>query len=73
MRPTYVRANVLLRAVDAGESRAFDSQPVTDEKELQHFYGKEQVPRVRYVRERARLDYGKAYDREYELEMLRDR
>jgi len=28
------------------------------------------VPHVKYVRERKRLDYGKAHEDEYELELL---
>ena len=30
------------------------------------------VPRVRYIREKVRLDYGKAHGDEYSLELLED-
>ncbi len=37
---------------------------------LLNFYGKENPPRVKYVREKKRLAYGKAHDDEYELELM---
>jgi hypothetical protein len=36
---------------------------------VKNFYGRDSLPRVRYVRERARVDYGKANQDEYELEL----
>ena len=39
---------------------------------LAHFYGRDNPPRVRYVREKERLDYGKAHEDEYSLELLED-
>lgn len=38
--------------------------------DLDHFYGADQTLRVRYVRERRRLDYGKASEQEYEFELI---
>ena len=49
-----------------------DPGPVTDPARLQHFYGKNTPPKVRYVYERTRLDYGKAHDSEYRLQMLQE-
>lgn len=46
------------------------SEAVTDADRLLNFYGRSKEPRVRYVRERKRLDYGRAHEDEYELEML---
>lgn len=46
------------------------SQAVSDPRILSHFYGQNQQPRVHFVRERARVDYGKALDVEYEFELL---
>jgi hypothetical protein len=46
------------------------SAAITDKARLENFYGRSASPRVRYVRERKRLDYGKAHDDEYELELL---
>jgi hypothetical protein len=48
------------------------SEPIADPAQLEHFYGRGAAPKVRYVRERARLDYGKANENEYELEALED-
>ncbi|WP_050403359.1 bis-aminopropyl spermidine synthase family protein [Bradyrhizobium embrapense] len=53
-----------------GDSRSFVSEAITDRSRLENFYGKSQAPRVRYVRERKRLDYGKASEDEYRLELL---
>ena len=53
-----------------GDPRSFVSEAITDQSRLENFYGKSQAPRVRYVRERKRLDYGKASEDEYRLELL---
>lgn len=53
-----------------GTQRAVQSQPVTDPERLENFYGRSKAPRVRYVREVKRLDYGNAAENEYRLEML---
>ncbi|MCA1370174.1 bis-aminopropyl spermidine synthase family protein [Bradyrhizobium sp. BRP14] len=42
----------------------------TSPERLENFYGKLQAPKVKFVRERKRPDYGKASDDEYELELL---
>jgi predicted methyltransferase len=42
----------------------------TTANRLENFYGKLQPPKVRFVRERKKPDYGKAPDDEYELELL---
>lgn len=42
------------------------------EKRLEGFYGKSQDLRVKYVRESVRVDYGKAPDGSYSLELLGD-
>jgi N4-bis(aminopropyl)spermidine synthase len=46
------------------------SAPIRDEKRLANFYGRDNKPKVRYVRERKRLDYGKAHEDEYSFEWL---
>jgi hypothetical protein len=46
------------------------SEPINDAQRLLNFYGRGTVPHVKYVRERKRLDYGKAHEDEYELELL---
>ncbi|WP_031409606.1 bis-aminopropyl spermidine synthase family protein [Thiomonas sp. FB-Cd] len=42
------------------------------EKRLEDFYGREQNLRVKYVRDANRVDYGKAVDGTYQLELLGD-
>lgn len=68
--PDLRSCNVLLRSVNMEGGGDVTSSPITDPERLEHFYGRDAAPRVRYVRERARLDYGKANDNEYELEPL---
>jgi hypothetical protein len=46
------------------------SAAIADPTRLSNFYGRATFPRVRYVREKVRLDYGKAHEDEYELELL---
>jgi hypothetical protein len=62
----------MLRSVP-GNSAPGPSLPVTDPKELENFYGRENSLRVRYVREKTRVDYGKAHDDEYQFELLEHR
>lgn len=69
--PDLKSCNLFIRAISP-ERKSVVSQPVTDPGSLQHFYGKSLVPRVHYVRERLRLDYGKAHESEYELELLEE-
>lgn len=60
----------LIIASAPGDRPDLASEPITDSVRLQNFYGQSKAPRVKYVRERKRLDYGKAHDDEYELELL---
>jgi N4-bis(aminopropyl)spermidine synthase len=46
------------------------SARITDAARLRNFYGRDSVPRVRYVREKKRLEYGKRHDDEFFLEIL---
>lgn len=68
--PDLRSCNVLLRAVPGNEHRASESLAIDDPGRLENFYGRDSPPRVRYVRERARVDYGKAHQDEYELELM---
>jgi len=45
---------------------------ITDPQRLANFYGMSQAPRVRFVRELKRLDYGMAHEEEYRLELLEE-
>lgn len=67
--PDLKSCNVMLKAVP-GNERSVKSEPIADPERLANFYGRDALPRVRYVRERARVDYGKAHSDEYELEPL---
>lgn len=69
--PELRSCNLVLSSLP-GNSRKFDSKPVTDPERLHNFYGRSKQPRVRYVRERIKLDYGKAHDVEYNLELLEE-
>jgi hypothetical protein len=67
--PELRSCNLIISSLP-GEQRTFASEAITDQSRLENFYGKSQAPRVRYVRERKRLDYGKASEDEYRLELL---
>ncbi len=67
--PDLKSCNLILKALP-GNQRQIRSEAVSDPHRLSNFYGMAQCPRVRYVRERKRLDYGKAHDDEYEFDFL---
>jgi predicted methyltransferase len=69
--PDLRSCNLMIAALADNPSRG-DSAAITDPDRLNNFYGRARSPRARYVREKARLDYGKAHDSEYELELLED-
>jgi len=69
--PDLKSCNLYLAALP-GNSPPQPSEAITDPDRLANFYGKSQVPRVRYVLERKRLDYGVAHEDEYELKLLED-
>ncbi len=70
--PDLRSCNVVLRALP-GNARTTVSRSISDAVRVANFYGRQGDPVVRYVRERARLDYGKANESEYELELLGSR
>jgi N4-bis(aminopropyl)spermidine synthase len=67
--PNLRSCNLVLRSLD-GNKAPGPSEAITDVSRLENFYGRSASPRVRYVREKKRLDYGKAHDDEYELQLL---
>jgi predicted methyltransferase len=67
--PDLRSCNVILKA-KPGNRRTVRSDAIADPARLTNFYGRDSVPRVRYIREKIRLDYGKAHDDEYHLELL---
>ena len=68
--PDLRSCNVLLKAMPGNEHCAGRSLAIDDSSRLEDFYGRGSHLRVRYVRERARVDYGKAHQDEYELELV---
>lgn len=61
--------NLIVSSVPS-RSQNRPSEKITDQERLNNFYGRSKVPRVRYVRERKRLNYGMAQEDEYQLELL---
>jgi len=69
--PDLRSCNVIVKAL-SDEARPVKSEKIRDPDRLAHFYGRNLTPRVRYVREHPRLDYGKAHESEYEFELLEE-
>lgn len=67
--PTLRSCNLVVSSLP-GNGRKTASAAITDPERLKNFYGRSKEPRVRYVRERKRLDYGMAHEDEYELQLL---
>jgi predicted methyltransferase len=67
--PDLRSCNLMFKAVD-DTSEARESVAIVDPQRLSNFYGRAGNPRVKYVREKARLEYGKAHEDEYFLETL---
>ena len=67
--PTLRSCNLMIESLPSNGTSGRSTPPVDSER-FEHFYGQGQEPRVQYVRERKRLDYGKAMEEEYFLELL---
>jgi N4-bis(aminopropyl)spermidine synthase len=67
--PDLKSCNLVFRSLPEAKV-ASTSQRISDPTRLEHFYGRSKHLRVRYVRERKRLDYGKAPEDEYEFELV---
>jgi N4-bis(aminopropyl)spermidine synthase len=67
--PSLRSCNLIIKALP-GNKIPESSMAISDPARLEHFYGRDNPPRVRYIRERKHLDYGKAHDDEYSLELL---
>ena len=70
--PNLRSCNLLIRSVSGTERRTTGSDAISDDSRLENFYGREATPKTRYVRERPRLEYGKANESEYWLEPLEE-
>jgi predicted methyltransferase len=69
--PELRSCNLILQS-KPGNRRSEESRRTSDRVRLENFYGEGDSPTIRYIRERKRVDYGKAHDDEYELEPWRD-
>jgi len=67
--PNLRSCNLIFKALP-GNVAPGPSCAITDSGRLENFYGKMNPPRVRYVKEKKRVDYGKAHDDEYTFELL---
>jgi predicted methyltransferase len=67
--PDLRSCNLVVKA-RPGNTAPGASSPVRDPAVLANFYGKTADMRVKYVREKSRLDYGKAHEDEYRFETL---
>jgi predicted methyltransferase len=67
--PDLKSCNLFVSSLPGNSANAAPSEPASRER-LINFYGKSKEPKVRYVRERKRLDYGKAHEDEYKLDLL---
>lgn len=67
--PNLRSCNLILKALP-GQGSLQPRGPIKDPKRLANFYGRDQSPRVRYVRDKKRLEYGKAHEDDYSLELL---
>ena len=69
--PDLKSCNLILSSLP-GLTAPSPEAAITDPQRLENFYGKSQAPRVHYVRELKRLDYGMAHEEEYRLDLLED-
>jgi predicted methyltransferase len=67
--PNLRSCNLLFEALP-GNKPPGQSAKITDAKRMENFYGRDNAPKVKYVREKKRLEYGKRHDDDYWLEML---
>jgi len=67
--PELRSCNLMFKALPDNAPPA-PSAAIVDPQRLENFYGRDQAIRIKYIRERSRLDYGKAHDDEYEFELL---
>lgn len=67
--PQLRSCNLLFKALPENRPPG-PSTGIKDATRLRNFYGRDSSPRVRYVREKKRLEFGKRHDDEFFLEML---
>lgn len=67
--PELRSCNLLFKALPENRPPG-PSIGIGDATRLKNFYGRDSAPRVRYVREKKRLEFGRRHDDEFFLEML---
>lgn len=68
--PDLKSCNLFFSSIPSNGAGKVPSEALTDPDSLRNFYGGSKEPRVRYVRELKRPDYGKAPEEEYRLELF---
>ena len=68
--PDLKSCNLFVSSVSPRVESVPESESISSPDRLKNFYGRSSEPRVRYIRERKKPDYGKAPTEEYELELL---
>lgn len=68
--PDLKSCNLFVSALPGNSAKFVPSKAITDPEKLRNFYGQSKEPRVLFVREKKRPDYGKAPEDEYRLELL---
>ncbi|MBN9546995.1 MAG: bis-aminopropyl spermidine synthase family protein [Alphaproteobacteria bacterium] len=66
--PDLKSCNLMFKAISP--ERIVRDSVATPKDVLEHFYGRDSAPKVRYVREKKRVDYGKANEDEYLFEKI---
>lgn len=69
--PNLRSCNLVLKSLPGISSKGVSS-PINNPDRLSHFYGRNQDIKIKYIREKQRVDYGKAHDDEYELELFEE-
>lgn len=69
--PDLKSCNLMIASLP-GSRRPMQSEVIRGREQMNHFYGQSARPYVRYVRERQRVDYGRANTNEYEFELLEE-
>lgn len=62
--PELKSCNLIVRALP-GNGRTTHSEAITDPQRLANFYGKNKGPRIHFIMEKKKVDYGKAHDDEF--------
>jgi predicted methyltransferase len=68
--PSLRSCNLLIKSLPEARKESA-SRAITDAKRLENFYGRGSTPNVRYIREKKKLEYGKAHEDEYSLDLYK--